>query len=99
MEDEKADAQPETAGSTSLDPEKPPQEDEDIAKDPDTDHGQMGEVEGEAPSLPPLELASMSLSLIASTPSPPVRHFVAYAMLKSFISQYFYLPVVFSLFF
>ena len=99
MEDEKADAQPETAGSTSLDPEKPPQEDEDIAKDPDTDHGQMGEVEGEAPPLPPLELASMSLSLIASTPSPPVRHFVAYAMLKSFISQYFYLPVVFSLFF
>ena len=99
MEDKKADAQLETAGSTSLDPEKPPQEDEEVAEDHDTDHVQMAEVEDEAQPLPPLELASMSLSLIASTPSPLVRNFVAYAMLKSFISQYFFLPVVFSLFF
>ena len=55
-------------------PEKFPQEDQEIAKDLDTDDGQMAEAELEAPPLPPLELASMSLSLIASTPSPLVRN-------------------------
>ena len=56
-------------------PDKLPQEDQEVAKDLDTDDGQvMAEVELEAPPLPPLELASMSLSLIASTPSPLVRN-------------------------
>ena len=55
--------------------DKLPQEDEEIAKDLDTEDGQMAEVEGDvAPPLPPLELASMSFSLIASTPSPLVRN-------------------------
>ena len=57
-------------------PEKALQEDEKV-EDPDTDDGPLAEVEGEeGPPLPPLQLASMSVSLLASTPSPLVRNLI-----------------------
>ena len=57
---------------------KAPHEDGETAKDLDGDLSQMeegAELESEVvPPPPPLDPASMSLSLIASTPSPLVRN-------------------------
>ena len=79
MEDEnEADAQLEAPQNPSLAEEaKAPHEDEETAKDLDGDLSQMeegAEIGSEVPPPPPLDPASMSLSLIASTPSPLVRN-------------------------
>ena len=73
MEDEnEADAQLEAPQKPSRAEEAkaPPEDEEETAKDLDGDLSQM-EIGSE---VPPLDPASMSLSLIASTPSPLVRN-------------------------
>ena len=78
MEDEnEADAQLEALQNPSPEEAKAPHEDEETAKDLDRDDGQMeegAEIRSEVAPPPPLDPASMSLSLIASTPSPLVRN-------------------------